>query len=90
MTFHTQEERNTEKFMEFVRMYEQWFKDENMEVTDSMLGRMASRLQQLFSQQQAMLIKQLEGIKDKEYDCHDCLDTMAAIDDAIAKIRGSK
>ena len=37
---------STERFIELLNLFKQWFADEEMEVSDFVLGRMASRLQQ--------------------------------------------
>ncbi len=42
----TKKQKSTERFMELLAVFRQWFTDEDMEVSDFVLGRMASRLQQ--------------------------------------------
>lgn len=49
----TQDSNNTEEFMRLVRLFEQWFEFEEVEVTDTVLGRMASRTQTEISKARA-------------------------------------
>jgi len=38
-------EQTTEEFVKWVSLFQKWFKDEDMEVSDYVCGRMASRIQ---------------------------------------------
>jgi hypothetical protein len=41
-------EQNTDEFIKYVGIVKQWFQDEELEVSDYVIGRMASRIQTLF------------------------------------------
>ncbi len=51
---------STDKFIKLVGLFRQWFEDEELEVTDFVLGRMASRLQRYESENLDQIFEAVE------------------------------
>jgi hypothetical protein len=59
-------EQNTDEFIKYVGIVKRWFKDEELEVSDYVIGRMASRIQTLFKDETKAQLMELLGEKEPE------------------------
>lgn len=78
----------TDKFIELVGVVRQWFKDEKMEVSDFVLGRMAVRVKEQLATERQRLLESIDKYIEYEIGIHSS--DMRLIDLYIHKLKSSE
>ena len=64
----------TDQFMKCYQIVKKWFEDEELEVSDLVLGRMASRLHSSWSDREKELIEKAKSLIAERADVAGCMD----------------
>lgn len=86
---------STDKFVEMVELTREWFKREELEVSDYVLGHMAKRVQELMQEtlqkRETDILQKIKGLRKKEIIGQpESYGYNQALDDAIALLQEGK
>lgn len=61
---------NTDEFVKYVGLLKEWFKLEEIELPDTVLGRIASRIQDIINEDRLSIAGKIQGMETKIDNVH--------------------